>query len=189
MRELILIKHSASQVVPDIPASRWRLSAEGRRRCEGLAAQLAPRDPACLYASPEPKAAETAAIVARRLGKAWQAVEGLHEQDRRTPEYLGDEAFREAIRQLFERPDELVLGQETANEAYRRFSQAVMMAVATCHEGNVAIFAHGTVISLFVSRVAGAEPFALWKELGLPAFVVLSLPDLRLVEITEGVGG
>jgi broad specificity phosphatase PhoE len=48
---------------------------------------------------------------------------------------------------------------------------------------NLAIVAHGTVISLFVSRLTNADPFLLWKRLGLPSFVVLSLPDSQIIAV------
>jgi hypothetical protein len=40
---------------------------------------------------------------------------------------------------------------------------------------------------LFVALSAGVEPFPLWSRLGLPSFVVLSLPEMELVSIVEGV--
>ncbi len=52
------------------------------------------------------------------------------------------------------------------------------------HE-NIAVVAHGTVITLFVARAAGIEPFALWRRLGLPSFIVLSLPALAVQEIID----
>jgi broad specificity phosphatase PhoE len=47
------------------------------------------------------------------------------------------------------------------------------------------ILTHGTVLSLFVSRATGMEPFALWNRLGLPSFVVLRFPQLELVSVVE----
>lgn len=38
-----------------------------------------------------------------------------------------------------------------------------------------------------VSRLTGLAPFPLWKRLGLPSFVVLSLPDLKLQTILESM--
>jgi broad specificity phosphatase PhoE len=51
----------------------------------------------------------------------------------------------------------------------------------------VAIVSHGTVITLYVARAAGVEPFAFWQGLGLPAFVVLSWPRLGLLNVVESV--
>ena len=187
MRKLILVKHSVPQTDPNLPASRWHLSEEGRWRCEVLATRLAVYAPECLVASTEPKAAETARIVAQALGKSWRTAEGLHEQDRRHAGFLNPGEFEAAISRLFEIPQQLVFGEETADQAHRRFSEAVAEAVQSCGAGNVAIFAHGTVIALFVARAVGLEPFGLWKRLGLPAFVVMSLSDLQVLEIVEGL--
>lgn len=186
MRKLILVKHSVPQMDPNIPASRWHLSEEGRRRCVILAAKLAAHTPDCLISSTEPKAAETAEIVANALGKSWRTAEGLHEQDRRHAGFLSTEEFEAALRRLFEHPQQLVFGQETADQAHRRFGEAVAEAAHCCGARNITIFAHGTVIALFVARAAGLDPFDLWKRLGLPAFVVMSLPNLQVLEIVEG---
>jgi broad specificity phosphatase PhoE len=61
----------------------------------------------------------------------------------------------------------------------------VLEATSRYVEQNVMAFTHGTVLTLFVARVTGLEPFALWKRLGLPSFVVLSLPQLELVRVVE----
>jgi len=56
------------------------------------------------------------------------------------------------------------------------------------HAGQtVAVVAHGTVISLFVSRRCELEPFNLWRRLGLPALVILSRPDLALIQVVESI--
>lgn len=53
--------------------------------------------------------------------------------------------------------------------------------------GNIIIVAHGTVITLFVSRRAGLEPFPFWKRLALPSFVVLSLPDQAVESVVDDI--
>ena len=52
---------------------------------------------------------------------------------------------------------------------------------------NVVIVAHGTVITLYVAQHTGVEPLPLWRRLGLPSFVVLSLPDLGMLDVIERV--
>jgi hypothetical protein len=42
-------------------------------------------------------------------------------------------------------------------------------------------------MTLFISRATGLEPVSFWKQLGLPAFTVLSLPDLGLVKLVDKV--
>lgn len=51
----------------------------------------------------------------------------------------------------------------------------------------LAIISHGTVMTLFIARDTGLAPLTFWKSLGLPAFVVLSLPELRVVEVVAEI--
>ncbi len=50
---------------------------------------------------------------------------------------------------------------------------------------SLAVVAHGTVISLYVARKTGADPYALWKRLNTPSYVVMTLPELQLIEVVE----
>jgi 2,3-bisphosphoglycerate-dependent phosphoglycerate mutase len=186
---LILVKHSLPAIDPAKPAATWPLSDEGRRRCGPLAARLAPYQLSAVVASEEPKAAETAALVAARLGLPLETVPGLHEHLRTNVGWLGAAAFEDAVARCFARPDELVFGQETANQARDRFMAAIGRVLERHPAGSVAVVAHGTVISLFVAARAGLDPFALWRRLGLPAVVVLSRPDLALLTVVEKIDG
>ncbi|MCX6020722.1 MAG: phosphoglycerate mutase family protein, partial [Chloroflexi bacterium] len=116
-------------------------------------------------------------LVGERLAVPVDVLDGLHEHDRTNVGFLSDAEFDAAVAAFFDRPDELVLGRETANEALARFSRAVQGALARWPAGNLVIVAHGTVISLYVAAVAGLDARALWKRLGLPSFVVLALPE------------
>jgi broad specificity phosphatase PhoE len=187
-RTLILVRHSLPELAAGVTASSWRLSDKGRRRCESLAEQLAEYDLARVVTSMEPKAAETAEIVARILGIPYETSANLHEHERGAVESLGNvEQFQERVADLFRHPGEMVFGLETAGEAHCRFSQAVACALQRYPAGNLAIVTHGTVLSLYVARTAGLDPVAVWKSLGLPSFVVLSLPGFELLRVVERV--
>jgi hypothetical protein len=41
---------------------------------------------------------------------------------------------------------------------------------------------HGTVLSLYLAPILQREPYELWRTWGMPAYVVLSLPDMQVVE-------
>jgi broad specificity phosphatase PhoE len=82
---------------------------------------------------------------------------------------------------------DLVFGAETGDEARERFSSAVDDAMRRHPTGNLAIVSHGTVMTLFVARVARIKPVPFWKGLGLPAYVVLSYPELALLEVVASV--
>ena len=130
---------------------------------------------------------ETAQIVSEALGAPWHTAEGLHEHDRSNVGWLSKEQLEAGVADFFARPAELVMGRETANQAHTRFSDAVAGGVAQHPDQNVIVVTHGTVVTLYVSRLAGVEPFAFWKRLSLPSFVALSLPDLRLQTVVEDV--
>ena len=187
MCKLILIKHSLPEIVPGVPAAAWRLSEAGRARCHPLASELAAYHPDVIAASVEPKAAETARLIADVLGCPLETVEGLHEHERRSVPFLDSDAFDAAVAAFFARPAERVLGEETADQAHARFAAAVSGVIARHPGRTIAIVAHGTVISLFAARASGLAPYPLWKSLGLPSYLVLSLPDLHLLTMIESV--
>lgn len=187
-RRLILVRHSLPEFVTGVPASRWHLSAEGRRRCRRLAERLADQDLAVIVTSEEPKAAETGQIVAETLDLRLEAAPGLHEHERGVVTDMGSqEQFRAQVARLLALPDELVMGYETADQAHARFCAAVDRVVGQHATGNLAIVSHGTVITLLVARANRLDPVPLWQSLGLPAFVTLGLPDLRLLEPVNNV--
>ncbi len=68
MKYLILVKHSLPSIVEDKPAREWNLSNEGRMRSQTLAEKLAPYQPEVIISSIEPKAVQTAEVVAHLLG-------------------------------------------------------------------------------------------------------------------------
>lgn len=186
-RNLILIRHSMPEIVPGVPASQWSLSDEGRRRCDELAERLAAYEPHVIVTSLEPKAIETGQIVARALGLPTETAPSLHEHERPKVELFGTrQQFEAQVVRLFEHPEELIFGNETADEAHSRFADAIGKVLEAHPSGNLAIVTHGTVLTLFVARAAGLDPVPFWKQLGLPAFVALSLPDLT-VKAVENV--
>jgi broad specificity phosphatase PhoE len=184
MPALILVKHSLPEVDPNVTPSRWLLSDE---RCQLLAEKLAAYQPDVVVASLEPKATETGQIVAVRLGLPFEMAEDLHEHDRSNVRYVGRTEFESAVAAFFAQPGQLVLGQETAEQAQRRFTQAVVGIVEKQAGKNVVIVTHGTVISLFVSSTCGIQPFDIWQRLELPSFVVLSTPAMTLVDEIDRV--
>jgi broad specificity phosphatase PhoE len=220
MPKLVLIKHSLPEVRSEHPPSRWRLSPEGSRLALELAEELRPLGLTHLHASREPKASQTAALIAERLGIPWEARDGLEEHHRDHEPFLAEADFRAKVAAFFARPNERVFGEETATEALTRFEDAITglwqaaADTALTHpaadnraaaenrpevlEGrsgaggagfpareDIAIVAHGTVISLLVASKCHIDAFDLWRRLGLPSYVVLETPSWRLVEVVE----
>ena len=163
------------------------MSDEGKRRCAPLADALSAASPQLIASSTEPKAVQTAQIIAERLGKPHRAFDGLHEHDRSNVEFLPAEDFDPAVASFFQSPDELVLGKETASQAQERFSAAAQTIIEDSPEGDIVIVSHGTVMALYVARWAGVPALPLWRRLGLPSFVALSLPEFEIVSLVESL--
>ena len=116
-----------------------------------------------------------------------EVVEDLHEHDRNSVGFLEKKKFEASVAQFFNQPGLLTFGNETANQAHHRFSRAVMRIIEKYADKNIALITHGTVLTLFVSRLVGIEPFAFWKDLELPSWVVLSHPDLGLRRVCKSI--
>jgi broad specificity phosphatase PhoE len=190
MTYLLLVKHSLPAIDPAVPAANWQLAESGRQRCALLAASLASYHPAILVSSTEPKAIATAELLwaaltqTHKLTLSLPAVwPGLHEHQRAQPGLLSQADFEAAIQRLFAAPDQLVYGEETANQAARRFETAVGELLAKYPDQTLAIVAHGTVISLFTALHTGLAPLALWQRLGLPSSVVLDRQTFKLMDV------
>jgi broad specificity phosphatase PhoE len=136
----------------------------------------------------EPKATETGLLVARILELPQATAGDLHEHERNSVTFCGDEAqFKAQVVRVLEHPQAPVFGDETGSEAQERFAQALASVMERYTAGNIAVVTHGTVLSLFVSRAAGIKAAPLWNRLGMPSFVVLRLPGYGIVEIVESV--
>ncbi|HEY8145570.1 MAG TPA: histidine phosphatase family protein [Kofleriaceae bacterium] len=177
---LLLVRHSEPAIDRAAPASSWPLSAVGRARCAPLAEALRPHAPGHIAASPEPKAAETARIVAAALGVEFSTAAGLEEHHRETVPFLAD--FSSRIAALFAHPDEQLLGEESGAEARARFSRALDDLVAAWRwPGPPCVVAHGTVLSLYLGERLGLEPMSLWDRLRCPSLLVVAGGSVELV--------
>lgn len=182
---LILIRHSQSQPVEGVDAQRWGLSAEGLEQTSVLAPRLAPYRPSIIFSSYERKAVQTAEAVAKALDVPVVLWPGLHEHERTAVPYFDRETFLALVHRFFERPDELVFGQESAERALTRFKNALYDLLDAYPRRTVAVVSHGTVLTLLLAPLVGVAPFAFWERLGMPAYAVLSRPSLELVEMVE----
>src|SRR5262245_3728766 len=129
MATLILVRHSISQVVQHLPANEWRLSEAGQARCKLLAKRLTIYKPEMVVASVEPKASETGQLLAEYLALSFDNALNLHEHVRRSVPYSNREIFEASVRDFFSQPNKLIFGDESADQAYNRFAQAVERVV------------------------------------------------------------
>ena len=187
MRRLVLVRHSMPEIEPDKPASAWRLGEVGRRRAEMLASRLGELNPSVIWSSVEPKAVETAEIIAEAFGVPVEVADGLEEHHRSSvPFFATRDEFEGRVEQLFQRPDQLVLGEETADQARTRMTAAIAEVIDAGQMDSIVV-THGTVMTLYVVRVAGVQPMSFWRRLGLPSYAVLSLPSMNMLACVESV--
>jgi 2,3-bisphosphoglycerate-dependent phosphoglycerate mutase len=187
MPKLILIKHAPPQVEAGVSSHDWKLSAAGREKAAALADRLRPHAPSTVFTSDEPKAVETAQIVARALGVPHEVAADLHEHDRSNVPQMPTREFISSVALFFKRPTELVLGRETAEQARRRMTVA-MDRILSANEGrDVAVVTHGTVLALYLAPLLEGDEFDLWRRLGLPSYVVLDAEGMEAVEVVERV--
>jgi len=183
---LILVRHSLTEIIENAHAREWSLSEQGRARAHGLAAHLIPYEPEIIVSSFERKAQQTATILGENLGLNFYVADGLHEHDRsRSPFYSADK-FQSLVREFFDNPDALIFGSETANQAFLRFQKAVELTMSSNKNKTVLIVSHGTVISLFVSRLIGMDGWVFWQELGMPSYTVLDVQEKTML-ITKNI--
>lgn len=173
MAELILIKHASPEFTRNVVSHRWVLSEEGRDHCDWLASELNARRVARLYSSLEPKALETAALAAVRLGLDVCPRRDLHENDRTGLGFGALEDLERRMRRFFEAPSELVVGTETAHAALKRFEAAIQTLASEAGDQTVAVVTHGTVITLLLAKYNRIAPFDFWNSLALPSYVPL----------------
>lgn len=178
---LILIKHSLPEIDENVPAREWGLSSAGLIRAKSLVEKLQPHRPELIFSSLEIKAQQTAGILAESLELGILTAPGLQEHDRIGIPFYSQDEFHILVKTFFERPDELVFGNETAHQALGRFRKSIEMILESHNDKKVAVVSHGTVISLFVSWLTGVVGYLVWKELSLPSFVELDIQNRKLL--------
>jgi 2,3-bisphosphoglycerate-dependent phosphoglycerate mutase len=177
MARLIFVRHSIPAVDPATPATEWTLSAEGISAAQTLAARLPAL--AAVVSSDEPKAAQTAQLIAayHRLPFALDA--DLREHVRASAGFLPRDVFADSIASVFANPHEVVFGDESADQLFARMQAAVERADRGA--GNVVLVTHGTALTTYVSRTTGLEPMPFWTSLTMP--MALSIEAGRVIPL------
>lgn len=182
---LLLIKHARPLVDPRQPSHEWKLSEPGRRDCAVLAERLLPFSPTRVFHSDEPKAVETARIIAGTFGIPAEHLNDIFEHDRTNVPHMPSGEFISHVELFFRKPDELVLGLETATECVARFDAAVRPLPGEFTDPCIAVVTHGTVLALWLESVGAGRGFDLWRRMGLPSWAVVDTDGWKVTEIVE----
>lgn len=188
MKQLIFIRHAAPAIVESESQRLWSLSAKGRQQAAQAArllqdAQLVPDK---IITSHELKALETGQIIGSTLHIPVESADDLHEHDRTGEPFYPGDVFTQKMTQFFAHPDQLVFGRESADSAFARFNDAVQRCLDENPDDLLAIVAHGTVLSLYIGRKMGIDPFTFWKSLKMASIIILSSGgQLQVIHPTE----
>jgi broad specificity phosphatase PhoE len=115
---------------------------------------------------------QTAQIIAEQIGSQTYIDVRLREHDRSSVGFLKRETFEARIASIFDRPEEVIYGDESADAVHARFSAAIDDAMSR-NSGPVAAVTHGTAMTIYVSRLVGIAPMPFWTKLGMPAAIVI----------------
>lgn len=188
MKTLILVRHSNSQPVADVPAHAWQLSAEGERRAIQLADVLRPYRPNLIVTSSEPKAIRTGQLLAGALSLTVSGSDAAFDEHERSgvPWFDSVTEFQAAVADFFAHPAEIVLGTESADTARRRFAAGVARLMTAQSAETIVIVTHGTVMALFAAKCLSMTPHQLWlhiQQIGMPAYLTMTWPDQQDIAI------
>jgi broad specificity phosphatase PhoE len=179
---LYLVRHANPLIDPSMAASQWQLSAVGMERARALAKYLERTGIQAVATSTEPKAYQTAQILAEQLSLQVETAAGLHEHER--PLTLGpfssQDEFHSKVKEFFTQPGQLVFGAETADKCFERFNRALLEVIARYHGKTLAVVSHGTVLSLLLSRYNNLDAYPVWKAMGMPTYIAVDLPDFKI---------
>ena len=181
---LILVRHANPKIDPAVAASQWRLSAAGVKRAGELAKHLVGHGVQTVVSSAEPKAYQTAQILAEQFSLQVEVADGLQEHERplTASSFTSTDEFQAQVAAFFAQPGRLVFGRETAEQCFERFNQAMHEVIARHPDKMQAVVSHGTVLSLFLSRYNNLDAFTFWQELGMPASIRVDVPGFSIVD-------
>ena len=156
----LYLTHPEVTIDPSTPVTDWSLNAAGLARVQGFAARPWLAAFRRIIASPERKAQETAAVLARAFGMPVETAEAMGENDRSATGYLPGPQFEAAADAFFAHPDTSYQGWETARAAQSRVV-AALGALLSGHDLSAPLIfvGHGAVGTLLRQAMAG-EPIS-----------------------------
>jgi len=176
-RTLYLIRHAHTQQTA-LPVETWPLSELGHQQAHKLAELPFWQDVHIICTSVEPKAIQTAQIVAERHDLPVEPSFDLREL-RRPGDPVGD--YESVVRQVLENPTRSVNGWEPAGEAQTRIMTAVERLLMLHENKTLAVVSHGLVLTLYLAYLTDVQAtLDLWHSISFASAVQVD-PDARQV--------
>lgn len=178
MPKLYVIRHAKVNIDPSKPSADWCLSKEGNLSTYHLAQSESWDDVQWIYSSPEPKATQTAQIIADHLRINYHIHPDLRELQFKTMFLPAKEFQTRVARYLEGKPDPAF---EDYQKAQTRIDQSIT-SITQKHKGKSGIIiSHGRIISVWYSLLLGRKVTAQeWKSIGLPDLSVIDLTTRKI---------
>lgn len=178
-----MIRHAQTKIEPDKPPEMWNLSPKGESGCIAFAETLDLSDVSHIYHSPEPKAHQTAHLIASVADDVQlHADAGLRELEMRVG-FLTQMEFERRV-------GAYLAGHEDADfEPYAMAQEQIASCVRRATERypseSIAFVSHGRILTAFFSHLRGHRlGVSEWKKIRLPDLILVN-PDTWTIEDTR----
>ncbi len=180
---VFFVRHARAIVDLAAPSREWPLAPGAEAELDPIETQLNQTNMRTIWSSPELRALSTANHLAASSGSRVEILCDLSEHKRDGAyRHKTERQFIALQEQFFDRPDELVFGQETASEALDRFKKAINFVLSR-EPDDAVIVTHGTVLSLYLGGITNAECFQIWRNLKTPDLV--EIPRKSVLSISS----
>jgi 2,3-bisphosphoglycerate-dependent phosphoglycerate mutase len=161
-----------------LPVETWPLSDLGHEQAQKLAALPFWQDVQIICSSTEPKALQTAQIVATRRNLPIEPILDLREL-RRSGDPVPD--YEAAVQAALQNPSSSVNGWEPAGEAQTRTVTAIERLLILHEDKTLAVVSHGLVLTLYLADLTDTAPtLDLWKSLPFASAIQVN-PETRTI--------
>ena len=152
---ITFLRHGKTKVDANVPISKWVLSEEGEQQAKHISELPDFQQFDVIIVSGEEKAFQTAAPLAKKLGKEIVRIPELSELDRDKKGHLSKDAYEEAAKEALAHPEKAVPGWEPAAEALARFRTKVFEIDERYEGKRILIVGHGYTMNLYFAELMG----------------------------------
>lgn len=177
MTTITFLRHFATEVDPRTPATKWELSADGKRAMERFLGQetLGPID--IIYTSTEQKAIVTAEALEEQKDCELEILDALAEMDRSPEGFIDDhDRYIDLVESYL--AGEPVPVQWEPRDAVERRIRAILAAVDETADHAVAV-THGMLLTIMLEPLISDDPVPFWHDLGFGETVTVLYDDLK----------
>jgi len=166
---LILIRHSKTKPVSNIPIPLWGLTNDGIKEATNLIMNPLVRGIDVMYSSLQTKALETALILSKPNSIPIRTHAGLTEISSFTKKFFGSPGYENNVKAFYTGKVERLLGGETYKEALQRFESALVEIITReSDKSSIGIVSHGNILSFFSARYSEQNPLYFHDVIKMP---------------------